>query len=446
MRVPVRGPRLEALDGRERDAGEERVVHVREPARVAALDRGHLERHLRPALEHRDAGALRDVEGLHVPLAGEEPLDRAAGDRHAREMAVAAVFEQEEDRSAVRREARRRDVAIERRRERADGAARGRNHRHVVRSVPQVLRIAALQEGDEGAVGAPHRRAVLARRVDEPAERPARGGHHEDVGVLVGVRVGRAVAHERDVLPVRRPGGRAVVVGTGRQLHARPARDVEGVHVAPHVPQVALAVALELAARDHDRPRPLLVRRVRVVRGLVGIGVRHDQRETRPVGRPLEVGDAARVVRELRGLAAAPVEQVHLRALAVALREEREVAPVRAEPGVRLGLVARGHPERVAARERDQVDVRVRVVLLRAQRAHRERDPLPVGRELGVAHVLQGQHVGGTEVPPLRTRGRCERRADREEGGSRERAHGAYLKARPARGGGAILRAHEHAR
>ena len=298
----VRAPGLEALDAAQLDAGEEGVVGVRERAQRAAVHRPHLGWTAGLALDDRDRSRARHVEGGHVALAGHHPLDRPARGRHAREVAVAPVLDQEEQSRAVRGEARVRHVPVERRGQRARRAAAGSDHRDVAGRVPHVVGVAFVDVGDPLAVRAPGRRAVGARvRRDRPRRRASFGRHHEHVGVLARVRVLAAVAGESDPAPVGRPRRLAVVVGAGGELARRARVEIEHVDMGPQVGQVTLAVALELAAPDHDRGRGLVVVVVVVAvvladlllrLRLAGIGVPHHQRQSPPVRRPREVRHA----------------------------------------------------------------------------------------------------------------------------------------------------------
>ena len=205
-------------------------------------------------VEHGDVAGHGDVEGRHLALAAEDAHDGAAGRWHSGEMAVAAVFEQEQHAGAIGAELRARHVAIEPRRQDLRGAAGGRHERDVVGRVPDVFRSAAREVGDRFAVGAEHRRSVAARR-RRHGTRLRAGARLDDVdvAVVVGVRIVRAVRAEGDERAVRRPCRRPVVVAIGGELEVRLGGDVEHVDVALDVVQIAVAVAHELQARDDVR-------------------------------------------------------------------------------------------------------------------------------------------------------------------------------------------------
>ena len=294
---------------------------------------------------------------------------------------------------------------------RGRGAAALEGHdREVAGPVPEISRIAALHVGDPLPVGAPGGAPLLRGGARHRARNlPGAAAHHEDVGVHRAVGIGqRAVADERDPLAVRRPRGSGIVEGTGGEGEARLLLHVEDAHVRPLALQVADGVPHELQAARHDRPGDLLPVALRLP--LVGVRVAHQQRETPPVGRPCEVGDAPEDARELRRLAAPARQEEHLLRfvpLGVARRGEVGDPPaVGAEAGLRGRLRSRGQARRLAARDRGEPDVGLLPVLFRVQPRHRERDRLSVGRDLGIGDRLQGEEVvHGQRAAPRRRRG-----------------------------------------
>src|SRR4051812_33583492 len=78
--------------------------------------------------------------------------------------------------------------------------------------------------------------------------------------------------------------------------------------------EVAVGILFEVIAVDDDRRRGLALPVFLLLRVGARVEVIDDQHETLPVGRPRITGYAALDAGELHGLAAAPVEQPHLRA------------------------------------------------------------------------------------------------------------------------------------
>ncbi len=271
-----------------------RVVDVRDALEAALADARDLRGLLWRGLEHRDRPVRGEVERAHVALAAHHALDGAAVRPDARQVLVAAVLEQEQDRSPVGSEARRRDVAVEGSRQSLGGTARGRDQRYLARAVPEVLRVAAGDVRDRLAVRAEDGGRVAARaRRHDVRDRALARLDHEDVRVQRAVRVRqRAVAHERDAGAVGRPGRVRVVEGAGAELEGGLLRDVEHVDVRANVLQVPVAVAHELQPPHDDRLRRLLLVLVGALLGRVGILVGDDDREALRVGRPGEGGNA----------------------------------------------------------------------------------------------------------------------------------------------------------
>ncbi len=422
--------RLVAFDGAEVDLREKRVVDVtqlRGDGAHRSLRRGrnpeHLVRLLRLTFEKRDVARLRDVVRVHVAFAVEHAFDCAAGGRYSSEMHVAAFLEQEQH-LPVGRELRTRDAAVESRGEHLRRTAFDRYQRDVVHRVPDVFRIAALRVDDRLAVRTERRRAVRSLIRRHRARLGARLRlDDEDVAVVVGVGIVGAVRAERDQLAVRRPHRRAIVVAIVRDLHIALGGDVEDVDVALDVGEVAFAVAHELQPGDHVRPRLLVGIRFFGVR-LLGIGIRHEHRQLRAVGRPRDRGSAGLVIGDGLRLAAAPIEEIDLRLLAVARRGEGEIAAVGAPARAVLRLLAARQPDRIAACRRDHVDVGVGGVLLPIHRRHGVGDPRAVGTDPRIADALELEDVVGCQ----RAAGLCrEHERRRHNGNDRDQQASAHL-------------------
>ena len=218
------------------------------------------------------------------------------------------------------------------------------HERDVARAVPEVLRVAALDVGDPLPVGAPGGRAVRsgarrdgARDLRPRGPPPRRRRVFCDRSGSGSVRLlTKAIA-----LAVGRPGRVGVVEGARGDLDGGLRLDVEDVDVLAELAQVALAVALELQAAQDDRLRRLLL----LARGLLLVVLVRRRRGRRPRRR----GRAASSRATRRGprrrpcssvsLTASPplpAQEVDLRLLALAVREERDPLPVRAEARARL--------------------------------------------------------------------------------------------------------------
>src|SRR6185436_14057629 len=213
--------------------------------------------------------------------------------------------------------------------------------------------------------------------------------------------------------------------------------DVEHVHVAADVAEIALVVALELQASDDDRLGRLvllllLVRaRLFFVFGvrLVRVHVGHDQRQARRVRGPGQGGDAGLEAGQLHRLPALAAHEPDLRLLPLAPGEEREPLAVRAPARALLRLLARSEAQGGPARERCHVDVGVRLVLLGVHRGDGVGHPLAFGADLGIADFLQGEDV----IRPQGARGRGARGGGRGEEHGEQQEHGRIYVPRLAR-------------
>ena len=369
---------------------------------------------------------------MEVPNhAGSRPerLDRPAGRGGPRDADRPIVLDQEVDPPAVggpRKIARR---AIQAWRHHARGSARRGNHGNRWSVVEEVLRRAALQVRDRPAIRAPRRRRSLPRLVVGPfpgrelAGRRARARIDQvDVPVLVPVGVAAALARECDRGALRRPGRQAVVKVAPRQLVGLLARQVEQVEMVVEVDQVALHVLLELIAVNHDRRRRLLLRG----RGghRFGLRIGCDERQPLAVGRPDEVGDAARQPRELPRLATRPGHRPDLGLRAVAAcRQEREQVAVRAPARLPLALPRVGELDPLGAVPPDHPEVARHAVVLDVGGADDIGNPRAVRGNLRVAHFADGGEIVEGEPPRRRLavrRGRCR---ERDQNHRREGRH-----------------------
>ncbi len=195
-----------------------------------------------------------------------EALDGAARRRDLREADRLVVLEREENRRAVGRELRGQHVQVDRGRQDPRRAARRRHHGEAVQAVVDELVRAALDVGDPLRVGAPREATVPVGLVVGPLvgrELPRRGAlprlDRPDVPVVRPVGLGHALGDEGDRLAVRRPRREKLVV-LARGEHLRRLRGhVEERQVIAELPQVAVAVGLELEAVDDDRLLRLLL-------------------------------------------------------------------------------------------------------------------------------------------------------------------------------------------
>jgi len=248
-----------------------------------------------------------------------------------------------------------------------------------------------------------------------------------------------AVRDERDLLAVRREGDCAVFVLARRRVEVarrhvgRGARgDVEDEDVMAHVLPPLVPVPVEEARQVVDLDGVLFrLLTLLLVAGLVrapGIHVR-DERELLAVRREDErVLDAGREVRELARLAAREVEEPHLRRPR-SRRDECEGLPVRREARRVVGLlVPRQGARRGRAVRGHEPDVRVPLAGGEVRRRPDERDPLPVRRQLRVAHADGGDDVFDRHRPGRKSGGRSEE----ENGGKEGTFHAASARKRPA--------------
>jgi hypothetical protein len=131
------------------------------------------------------------------------------------------------------------------------------------------------------------------------------------------------------------------------------------------------------------------------------------------VGRPLELRDAALARRERVGLAAHRRNQIELRPL-VAGRDEGDPLAVGRPAWRAIGLFARREANRLAAARRDEIDVRVTGVGDHIGFRDDVRHPFAVGRELRIAHGLEGDDV--VERHTLRALGGCRSSSETDDG------------------------------
>ena len=94
---PVLALERDLLDRRQPQAGEKILVLPRQRAQVGALQGEDLVRLLRRAAQDGDAAARAQVVRSDHAVAGQEPLGLPAGRRHAGQVDVAVVLEQEVD-------------------------------------------------------------------------------------------------------------------------------------------------------------------------------------------------------------------------------------------------------------------------------------------------------------------------------------------------------------
>ena len=381
-------PRLDlravCRDGRE-------ALRLRQLA-TARERRRHLGQAGLVQIELRRSGrAGRDVDdpAVHGVEAGDAQLsvhDRlrgaASAGAHPVQMPVAAVLEHEQERVAVpdglTNLGIRGAVPVERvRQDRRRSRLRVEDRDLAVARVVEPARSEAA--GDPRAVRRPGGSLVPGIARGERHRLAALGVDEEDVSEELDIPVRLARGGERDALAVRRPLRMLVFevpVGELRGRGRAVGRNREDVPAA--VADPALAVELELEpGKAPGPPSPLVFL-------LVGrVGNAGGERQAGPVRSPDRLGHVLGEIGEPTCLAAGRRDDVQLLRLAVAVRDEREAAPVRRPAGSEILLVARrellcrpgaaqGHPQ-----DRARVVVRLAVDAPRHDRGGRGagRDP-----------------------------------------------------------------------
>ncbi len=396
--LPAHDPRLTALELAIPG------VQVREPSR-------------REARERRDEDLRRFVEALsdeHDRVAGRQEV-RVARDAlqlrdvgesrtvsaDAKELFPHVPGAVEEDRPRIGRPRDLLDVPVVLGGEDPEHPSRGRNHGEIVVRRPVLLSLAG-DERDPAAIRGEPWVGIGARLNDEGRRFAASGIYEIDVaGEFVG-ETGAGGFRDDETLPVGRP----VVREDGVLPLGDPARLSRG---AIEDPEVLVAAPASDDARVIPFPPPEgEIRR---------FGVPGDECDRLPVGRPPELADRARMLREGSGLSTLGVDQPDLSASA-AVRKERE--PAVGRPLRRVVALAAVR-ERKGARPvgGDEPDVALVAAVLEVRLRDDEGDPRPVRREARLRErrhgrdVLDGHRAGGR---------RGERREKGEKGGE-DRSH-----------------------
>ena len=239
-----------------------------------------------------------------------------------------------------------------------------------------------VEEGDERAVGRPGGEGALSVRAGDLDRFAAAGRDHEEVGDELRVPVVLARRDEGDPLAVRRPRrGHALEVAFGQLNGLGRAVRADHVDLLPAVAGPALVVELEEEASEAVRGPLALVLLV-----VERIGRPRHEREAGAVGRPGRFAHALLQVREPPRLAAAEREDVELRAVPGAVRDEGQLRPVRRPAGRSVPLLSRGQPSRrrrtVGSSEVDRAPV---VVLLLVDPRDHERDRPSVRRDARIS-------------------------------------------------------------
>ena len=330
-------------------------------------------------------------------------------------MGSARLLRGEVERPRVGREGERLDPAVEGLRERPL-RARLPVEDHEPPAVGLVAGPQLRAPGEEAAVRAVAAAAVVPRGLGDPLRRAAGGRHHEHVGVRAPGLVLPVLAREAGLLSVGRDGPvlvpeaerRSVVAARG-EVDRGPALDRhhEEVVAPTVVPGVPVAEE-EVVVRAGRGGLARLAERLRVA-GVVGAAVREDLGDDEQALRvdPLEGVRTGRERGELARLAAGEVERPHLRG-AVPRGEEGDPRPVRAPPGARVRGGIRRDPPRLAARDRDEPQVRVALAPGEVDLGEREGHPRPVRRDLRVGQAPELHHLGGGEGRRGGARGRRE--------------------------------------
>ena len=296
-------------------------------------------------------------------------------------MVVAAGLDHEEQRVAVpdRLADLRvgRAVEVERGRQQPVRAA-GRVDDCDLAVVRKVVAARAEVARDRGTVGRPRGRGVRGLALRQLLGLASVGVDDVDVTDEVDVPVLLAGGNERELVAVRRPGRVPVLEVAVRELGCgRGAVRRDGEEVAPAVAGPAFAVELELQPRKTARPAALVV-------FLVVVRIAHTRAEgkARAVGRPRRLRDVLVELGQPQRLAAPDRDHVELFDLAVAVGDEGEPLPVGrpARGGVRLGA-GRELPRLRRAVQRNEPDGRGVVVLVAVETPCSERGPAPVGRD-----------------------------------------------------------------
>ena len=175
------------------------------------------------------------------------------------------------------------------------------------------------------------------------------------------------------------------------------------------VPQVSLAVLLELIPIDNDGARGTRTRRVGGGRPIgVGIGIPNRQDQSLAVGGPFMAAYAPLDVGQFLRLTALTIEQENLRAALrrdTARRRVGDVLPVGAESRRPLALMRVGEAECLRAVPARDMEIRLAAVANRVQLRHRVEDPFSVGGDLQVAHGADAIHVRQVQRPLAARRG-----------------------------------------
>ena len=405
---PVLALEARLLDRPEADPGEPGVVLGGEAARLPRLDGVDLLGRLRRAREDRRVARGRGKARDHAPAA-DDALDRAAADGDLREVNRLVLFQHEEDRLSVGREARRQNVPIEGRCQDLLGPPGGRNDRELVQPVIDELVGSALHVGDPPAVRAPREAAVaplgIVVRALEGRQLAHRGARarldREHVPVVGAVRIRPALGDESDRPAVGRPGREQFVVAAGRQGLDLAGVAIDEVEMLVPRDEVSVAVELELEPVDHDRLLRLGLLRAFLILRRLGVGIVDHEHQALAVRRPVEVLDVPLHLREFFRLAPGSRQDPELGrvVLVAALRQEGQGPAVRAPARRRLGFLARRQAHGLLAVPGRPPDVGLVLVFLDVRRPHGIGHERAVGRNFGIGDAPHERQVVEVEGP-----------------------------------------------
>jgi hypothetical protein len=367
-----------------------------------------------------DGGPARAVVGGHRPIAGQQRLRGARSGAVGRDpvqvdpATVLAGHEQVPvvpDRGAGAGE--RPPGAVDTGREDVLPPGRDVDHRRRrVRRGRQV--VVGGQGGQPGAVRRPGRVRVMAAGAGEPP-RPApatRGVDQVDPRGLVQVPVRLAVRDDGQRPPVRRPGGRRVLVGPAGDGHRVATPGVDDEHRRRPVDDPALPV--QPAEQPVDPAR--LAGPVVVAGGPAGRPLPGHERDPRAVRRPHRLGHRLRTLADHHRLARdADRQHPQLRAAVLPPGDDGQPRPVRrpggggvavlgaGQPAWRAAPVGRGEPDRSAVPVGAEVDAADRDGDDRAVRGHRGGAEGDQSSDVRGLHGAEGRCRCRPGHPPFRT-------------------------------------------
>ena len=350
----------------------------------------------------------------------DQPLHTSVAERDGRRIHRAIIDGENGDRLSIGRKDRVADGAVEFSGEIARFSTSGRHDGEVAAAVLLILRLAAVDVGDELAVGAPGGRAFVGAGKGGELARGGvgRGGDDEDIGVDGAVGIGIVIADEGDLGAIGRPDGvvflEVLVGGQLVELLALDVVEIEQVGAAVGR-DVALDVLLEAIAVDDDGLGLLFVFVVLAL-FFFGFGLEvfgDGEQQFFRIRRPFVGGEISLYLGQLASFATAPVEHPDLAALhlgrAGAFGEERDVFAVGTPARLADGAIdAVGEANVLRAVPAHHPQIGDALVGRGVDAAYRIQHPLAVGRDLRRADAEQMVEI--VEVQRMRPGLCCGRR------------------------------------